>query len=246
MRLHLNDLPAHPPAPAAGPPNVAPPLPPDSGVKRLLRTRLDEFLDLAGKAVQAPTAGIGFLSPEGTLVEHLTHGEGALGTAADPAPGVKELLAFIVQQARPVRVADPAVASLRPPLGPLRHRFVPDSPVIGYLGLLLTLVGAAFALWARVSLGRDWSSAIEIKQDHVLAQRGPYDVVRHPIYTGILLAMLGTALAIGTLRALAAVGLALMAFLQRAGAEEAFLTQQFGARYTDYKRQVKKIIPLVW
>jgi protein-S-isoprenylcysteine O-methyltransferase Ste14 len=133
-----------------------------------------------------------------------------------------------------------------PPLGPLRHRFVPDSPVIGYLGLLLTLSGAAFALWARVSLGGNWSSAIEIKQDHALAQRGPYAVVRHPIYTGILLAMLGTALAIGTLRGLAAVGLALMAFLQRAGVEEAFLTQQFGARYTDYKREVKKIIPLVW
>ena len=133
-----------------------------------------------------------------------------------------------------------------PPLGPLRRRFVPDSPGIGYLGLLLTLVGAAFALWARVSLGRDWSSAIEIKQDHILAQRGPYAVVRHPIYTGILLAMLGTALAVGTLRGLAAVGLALIAFLQRANVEEAFLTQQFGARYAEYKRQVKKIIPLVW
>ena len=113
-------------------------------------------------------------------------------------------------------------------------------------GALLTLVGSAFALWARVSLGRDWSSAIEIKQDHILAQRGPYAVVRHPIYTGILLAMLGTALAVGTLRGLAAVGLALIAFLQRANVEEAFLTQQFGARYAEYKREVKKIIPLVW
>ena len=133
-----------------------------------------------------------------------------------------------------------------PRLGPLARRFVPDSAGIGYLGLLLTLVGAAFALWARVSLGRDWSSAIEIKQDHVLAQRGPYAVVRHPIYTGLLLAMAGTAIAIGTLRGLAAVGLALIAFLRRAQVEETFLMQQFGARYAEYKREVKKIIPLVW
>ena len=133
-----------------------------------------------------------------------------------------------------------------PRLGPLGRRFVPDSTGMGYLGLLLTLVGAAFALWARVSLGRDWSSAIEIKQDHVLAQRGPYAVVRHPIYTGLLLAMAGTAIAIGTLRGLAAVGLALIAFLRRAQVEETFLMQQFGARYAEYKREVKKIIPLVW
>jgi protein-S-isoprenylcysteine O-methyltransferase Ste14 len=71
-----------------------------------------------------------------------------------------------------------------PTLGPLRRRFVPDSAGIGYLGLTLTLAGAAFALWARVSLGRDWSSAIEIKQDHALAQRGPYAVVRHPSTRG--------------------------------------------------------------
>jgi protein-S-isoprenylcysteine O-methyltransferase Ste14 len=133
-----------------------------------------------------------------------------------------------------------------PRLGPLSRRFVPDSTGIGYLGLALTIVGLAFAVWARNSLGRDWSSMIEIKQDHVLAQMGPYAVVRHPIYTGFLLAMFGTAITIGTVRGLAAVGLALIGFLQRAQVEEAFLMQEFGARYTEYKREVKKIIPLVW
>lgn len=78
-----------------------------------------------------------------------------------------------------------------------QHRFLPRTPQLAIAGIVITLVGIAFAVWARGYLGSNWSSAPMIKQQHQLIRSGPYRFVRHPIYTGLITAMAGTALANG-------------------------------------------------
>src|SRR5437879_5331758 len=92
--------------------------------------------------------------------------------------------------------------------GPVGWRFLPESSAIALAGLALTIAGAGIAVWARVVLGANWSAVVTIKQAHQIIRRGPYAVVRHPIYSGTLLALLGTSLAYGEVRGL--VGFALL------------------------------------
>ena len=125
-------------------------------------------------------------------------------------------------------------------------RFVPASAAAAYIGLALTIAGCAFTIWARFYLGSNWSARPTIKQDHTLVRSGPYRLVRHPIYTGILLALLGTAIYMGEIRALIGTVAALIAFKVKSLLEETFMTEQFGAEYTQYKQQVKALIPFVW
>ena len=115
------------------------------------------------------------------------------------------------------------------PVGPLSWRFAPPSPVIAWAGLALTAAGNAFAVWARLLLGGNWSSTVTVKQDHSLIRRGPYAIVRHPIYAGFLLALLGTALVLGQWRGLAGLVLAFLGWRMKSRLEETFLSAQFGA-----------------
>lgn len=73
--------------------------------------------------------------------------------------------------------------------------------VLYWLGLLMVICGLAFAVWARIHLGRNWSGTVTVKEDHELIRSGPYGIVRHPIYTGLLLAIAGTAIVFGEWRA---------------------------------------------
>lgn len=130
-------------------------------------------------------------------------------------------------------------------IGPLAWRFVPDSQPFAAAGFVLTVAGVAVAIWARFFLGRNWSGRVTIKQDHNLVRRGPYAIVRHPIYAGFVLAMLGTALALGELRGLLAVVVALIHWWGKSQIEEQFLLEQFGAEYAQYRREVKALIPFV-
>ena len=114
------------------------------------------------------------------------------------------------------------------------------------LGWLLVLLGLGFACWARVTLGRNWSGTVQLKQDHELVMAGPYRWVRHPIYTGILLGLLGTALVIGEWRGLLALALVAAGFWFKLRHEEALMREQFGAAYVDYMRRTKALIPGVW
>ena len=82
-----------------------------------------------------------------------------------------------------------------PNWGPLNRRFLPDELWIAWLGSALCAAGVLFAIWARRTIGKDWSAEVQIKEGHELIRSGPYARIRHPIYTGILLATLGTALA---------------------------------------------------
>jgi len=129
--------------------------------------------------------------------------------------------------------------------GPLGWRFLPDSPAIAFAGLALTIAGVAVAVWARVILGSNWSALVTIKQDHQIIRRGPYAVVRHPIYSGGLLALLGTAIAFGELRGFAGFTLVFIAWWMKSRLEESFLEKQFGVDYAKYKREVKGLIPFV-
>ena len=130
-------------------------------------------------------------------------------------------------------------------IGPLAWRFVPLSPPIAWAGLVLTGIGCAFAVWARLYLGRNWSGTVTVKENHELIRSGPYAIVRHPIYSGGLLALFGTALAVGELRGLIGVALTLVGWRMKLRLEEAFMAGQFGAAYTRYQREVKALIPFV-
>jgi protein-S-isoprenylcysteine O-methyltransferase Ste14 len=112
--------------------------------------------------------------------------------------------------------------------GPLRARFVPDEPAWAILGAALTYAGVALAIWARTILGGNWSATVTVKQDHTLVRQGPYSTVRHPIYSGLLLAGLGTALAIGELHSLLAVVIGIAGFYAKSKLEERFMIEQFG------------------
>lgn len=130
--------------------------------------------------------------------------------------------------------------------GLLLRRFVPHSLLVSWTGVALTLAGVALAICARVFLGGNWSAAVTIKKGHSLVLRGPYALVRHPIYSGLLLGIFGTALAIGEIRALLATVVVLVMLLHKIILEEKFMLEQFGKTYVEYRRSVKGLIPFVW
>ena len=131
-------------------------------------------------------------------------------------------------------------------IGPLAWRFLPDTLSVAWTGVALVAVGAAIAIVARFFLGRNWSGTVTVKKGHELIRGGPYAVVRHPIYSGILLGLLGTAIDIGEVRGLIAVAFAALGLRLKSLTEEQFMEQEFGSEYREYKQRVKALIPLVW
>jgi protein-S-isoprenylcysteine O-methyltransferase Ste14 len=127
--------------------------------------------------------------------------------------------------------------------GWLAARFVPASPTVGKIGVALTVAGIAFAIWARWHLGENWSATVTLKEGHELISSGPYRYIRHPIYTGMLLAFVGTALALGEYRALVSIGIVLVAFYAKAKKEERFLTQEFGEKFREHSRRTGMFLP---
>jgi protein-S-isoprenylcysteine O-methyltransferase Ste14 len=111
--------------------------------------------------------------------------------------------------------------------------------------LLLVVLGLAFAVWARIHLGRNWSGAVTVKDDHELIRTGPYGLVRHPIYSGLLLAVLGTAIAFGEWRSLLALGFLTIAFLFKLHREERFMSESFPDDYPRYRAEVPALIPFI-
>jgi protein-S-isoprenylcysteine O-methyltransferase Ste14 len=127
--------------------------------------------------------------------------------------------------------------------GWLGARFVPASDAVGWLGVVLTAAGVAIAFWARWHLGANWSGVVTLKEGHELIRSGPYRTIRHPIYTGILLALLGTAVAVGEVRGLLALAIAWLSFYIKARREESFLTQEFGPGFAEHRRHTGMFLP---
>ncbi len=131
-------------------------------------------------------------------------------------------------------------------VGFLAYRLLPSSLEWACIGAALVLAGLLFAVWARFFLGANWSSRVTVKQNHELVRSGPYRLVRHPIYSGFLFAILGTALAVGEVRSFLAIISAFIGFKLKSLTEEKFMTGQFGEAYAQYQREVKGLIPLIW
>jgi protein-S-isoprenylcysteine O-methyltransferase Ste14 len=127
----------------------------------------------------------------------------------------------------------------------LTRRVLPRGIGFLLLGAVLVAAGLAFAVWARRHLGRNWSSHVVLKQDHALVRSGPYQRVRHPIYTGILLALLGTAITIGELRAAVGFALFVVSFVLKSRTEERWMREVF-PEYEQYRQGTAALIPKVY
>jgi protein-S-isoprenylcysteine O-methyltransferase Ste14 len=126
------------------------------------------------------------------------------------------------------------------------ERILPWSGPTAGLALVFVGSGLAFAVWARGHLAGNWSARVTVKEDHQLIRTGPYRWVRHPIYTGMLVALLGTMIEIGTPAAFIAFGLIVFSFVWKLALEERFMTATFGADYERYRQETARLIPLVW
>lgn len=149
------------------------------------------------------------------------------------------LFVAVLVFARYIRHASPASAAS------IRHT-LSLHPGIGWqwVGVGLVLTGFGFALWARMHLGRNWGMPMSLRQGHELVTSGPYAHVRHPIYSGIMLATVGCILAAGLFWLLPFV-LCFVYFLISARTEETMMIEQFPDAYPAYRRRTKMLIPFV-
>ena len=126
----------------------------------------------------------------------------------------------------------------------LDDRLFPWAPWEFWSAALVTALGLLFTVCARVYLGPNWSGVVTIKQGHELIDSGPYALVRHPIYTGLLVAFIGSAAALGEWRGVLAVLMAWAAFWRKVRVEERWMTERFGERYVAYRKRVPALVPL--
>ncbi len=129
------------------------------------------------------------------------------------------------------------------PEGWLRIRLLPPNPWTEVLGIVMTAAGLGFAVWARAYLGGNWSSAVTVKVGHQLIRTGPYRWVRHPIYSGMIGAMVGTAFERRQVRGIIAVVLLYAGFKLKSMIEERAMSATFGPEYADYSRTTGAILP---
>jgi protein-S-isoprenylcysteine O-methyltransferase Ste14 len=129
--------------------------------------------------------------------------------------------------------------------GLLLWRILPNRIVVNLIGVVITILGLSFAVWARLHLGRYWSARITLTANHQLISTGPYGLVRHPIYTGGLVGVVGTAVVTGEIRGILALVFVIVAFARKIRLEEAWLLQRFGSAYSQYQKDVKSLIPFL-
>jgi protein-S-isoprenylcysteine O-methyltransferase len=139
------------------------------------------------------------------------------------------------------------IAAFLLPYLPIFHfvNFAPVNPALSSVGVILTIAGMAFFVWARQTLGRNWSQIVSAKEGHELVTSGPYRYVRHPMYTGGFVACIGAAIVCGGAWIFLLVFLGAI-FLWRVGAEDKLMAQQFPNEFPAYKERTKALIPFVW
>ena len=114
------------------------------------------------------------------------------------------------------------------------------------VGSFLTVLGLIVAIWARISLGRNWSNYTTYKKDHELITKGSYKLIRHPIYSGAILMLIGTFIYYGALFILLILAIATIYVGWSIIQEEKIMTKLFGKKYTDYMKRTKKLIPWIY
>ncbi|MFY9560184.1 MAG: isoprenylcysteine carboxylmethyltransferase family protein [Terriglobales bacterium] len=128
-------------------------------------------------------------------------------------------------------------------MGWLGRRFAPETATGRGVGLTLTAAGLALCIWARRALGEYWSDKVALKVDHQLVRRGPYAHLRHPIYSGVLLAVAGTALAIGEWRGVVALVLLGTNYFVKGKREDRILASRFAEAFAEYRRHAGFLVP---
>lgn len=132
------------------------------------------------------------------------------------------------------------------PLTSTHRQLWAPSGLLSDLSLAIVVAGAAFAVWARLTIGANWSGVVTFKENHELVQTGPYRFVRHPIYTALLFMGLGSALDYGRLYGFILLVLATGALVWKMRLEETLMTEHFPEQYPAYRRRVKALVPFLF
>ena len=144
-----------------------------------------------------------------------------------------------------IRAAMFIVAILLLRTGAFRHHGLNTDSLRAGIGFVLFVLGLSFAIWARVHIGRNWGTPMSRKDEPELVTSGPYRRVRHPIYSGILCAGAGTAIALSWIWFIP-VALAGVYFVYSATVEERYMTEQFPETYPAYRRSTKMLVPFIF
>ena len=128
----------------------------------------------------------------------------------------------------------------------LGHALFPAAAWIGWVGVAAMAVGFAFTWWARLHLGDLWSANVTLKADHAIVRSGPYGVTRNPIYSGLLLALVATAIVRNDAAALPGLALMVSGLLVKVRQEERVLAARFGPAYDEYRARVPALVPRLW
>lgn len=127
----------------------------------------------------------------------------------------------------------------------LRENFVAHTNLVGSIALAIGILGVLLAVWARLTLGRNWSLSVQLKNDHQLVTSGPYSQIRHPIYTGILLIFIGNVLMVGDYRGFFALAIVFFSFWYKLKKEENWMLKNFGEAYRNYYSKTAALFPRI-
>jgi protein-S-isoprenylcysteine O-methyltransferase Ste14 len=128
-------------------------------------------------------------------------------------------------------------------VGFLGKRFVPNLPALGWIGFIAAILGILVTSWSRIALGRYWSDKVIVQSEHRLIRSGPYACMRHPLYSGVLLAVLGTALVLGEVRGLVSFAVLLINYIIKARREERILAERFGPEFNAHLARTGFLLP---